>query len=59
MFLRRSPHGERGLKFAEVFEFAHFYQSLSSRRAWIEITVVKVLKKNMYCRSPHGERGLK
>ena len=34
-------------------------QSLSSRRAWIEIhnELPKVLQS--YCRSPHGERGLK
>ena len=35
------------------------YQSLSSRRAWIEINfALNVLKLNQG-RSPHGERGLK
>ena len=34
---RRSPHGERGLKFATLITKKGGKQSLSSRRAWIEI----------------------
>ena len=45
---RRSPHGERGLKYNVSVNWSRVEESLSSRRAWIEITVVKVLKKNMY-----------
>ena len=33
--------------------------SLSSRRAWIEISKLKQARKQTGCRSPHGERGLK
>ena len=33
--------------------------SLSSRRAWIEITQKTSVSKRLFCRSPHGERGLK
>ena len=33
--------------------------SLSSRRAWIEITQQESSIKEKLCRSPHGERGLK
>ena len=33
----RSPHGERGLKFVPVQVCRADIQSLSSRRAWIEI----------------------
>ena len=38
--LRRSPHGERGLKFEKCNEYGYKNPSLSSRRAWIEITCV-------------------
>ena len=34
-------------------------QSLSSRRAWIEISDVLTMRSHAICRSPHGERGLK
>ena len=34
---RRSPHGERGLKFSLTLCHAGSLKSLSSRRAWIEI----------------------
>ena len=37
LFLSRSPHGERGLKFWYALEFLHHRRSLSSRRAWIEM----------------------
>ena len=33
----RSPHGERGLKSSQNNQLRTFHQSLSSRRAWIEI----------------------
>ena len=35
---RRSPHGERGLKSVPVGVHLELWQSLSSWRAWIEIT---------------------
>ena len=36
----RSPHGERGLKCKITFRNFDVAMSLSSRRAWIEITLV-------------------
>ena len=41
----RSPHGERGLKYAGDLEVHVGLESLSSRRAWIEIG-------NAFCTSP-------
>ena len=37
--LRRSPHGERGLKFVAISVTPFETLSLSSRRAWIEIII--------------------
>ena len=37
--LRRSPHGERGLKLLDNRSVYGLNRSLSSWRAWIEITV--------------------
>ena len=57
--LRRSPRGERGLKFDELNTDTDSKKSLSSRRAWIEMLIFLshiALKKR---RSPRGERGLK
>ena len=34
-----------------------FYGSLSARRAWIEMTIYRELKRGAYGRSPQGERG--
>ena len=34
-------------------------KSLSSRRAWIEISLLLISSVFITCRSPHGERGLK
>ena len=36
--LRRSPHGERGLKYQQLHRMDRQGASLSSRRAWIEIS---------------------
>jgi len=36
-FERRSPHGERGLKFVVYIHGAFVFESLPSRGAWIEI----------------------
>ena len=59
MKARRSPHGERGLKFSTYDAIAYIKESLSSRRAWIEIKKSEIkVKKPCGC-SPHGERGLK
>ena len=56
----RSPHGERGLKYKLTNKFNANRQSLSSRRAWIEIVEINteddIAREG---RSPHGERGLK
>ncbi len=57
--LSRSPHGERGLKFYMLNLVTIILVSLSSRRAWIEITCYVVLDDVSDGRSPHGERGLK
>ena len=54
----RSPHGERGLKCARRRHPDRHHQSLSSRRAWIEISNGSRLF-TFISRSPHGERGLK
>jgi len=56
---RRSPHGERGLKFDEAAQHVGTAWSLPSRGAWIEIFAERVLSDSMSGRSPHGERGLK
>ena len=39
---RRSPYGERGLKFEPQVINGHFHGSLSLRRAWIEMCLVLV-----------------
>ena len=56
---RRSPHGERGLKFASMCCVATSKSSLPARGAWIEITYVSDQYDDLMRRSPHGERGLK
>ena len=38
---RRSPHGERGLKYCNTSATTCRQQSLSSRRAWIEIPPIR------------------
>ena len=58
-FVGRSPHGERGLKsWRSVWNISEVL-SLSSRRAWIEISYMQNLIFERLSRSPHGERGLK
>ena len=58
--MRRSPHGERGLKYHDLlWRRISDRMSLSSRRAWIEILVFVKLFHSLQSRSPHGERGLK
>ena len=42
-----------------IFAFAADGESLSSRRAWIEIIYDKGITFWVNGRSPHGERGLK
>ena len=44
-FFGRSPHGERGLKLSSPKVVVAMILSLSSRRAWIEITGLSKLKK--------------
>ncbi len=56
---RRSPHGERGLKFICIEVHFVFVASLPARGAWIEILSIAPLNWGAHCRSPHGERGLK
>ena len=55
----RSPHGERGLKYERLFRTGVEARSLSSWRAWIEISTGTPLTGYSLSRSPHGERGLK
>ena len=56
---RRSPHGERGLKLQRDQLLLREKPSLSSWRAWIEISGARACERGGTCRSPHGERGLK
>ena len=55
----RSPQGERGLKFRPVQLRPGGHQSLSARRAWIEIRIWGTGGDHGAGRSPQGERGLK
>ena len=56
--LGRSPYGERGLKYVGRDEGDRVRQSLSLRRAWIEM-LGGATRKAARSRSPYGERGLK
>ena len=56
---RRSPHGERGLKWATYGKRAYGSESLPARGAWVEIPNVAAVVPITESRSPHGERGLK
>ena len=57
---RRSPYGERGLKYLDDADSPAAPASLSLRRAWIEIVPVFLpVKIRSKSRSPYGERGLK
>ena len=55
---RRSPHGERGLKYQRTAIAGEIRATLSSWRAWIEM-IDSCWQCCSHCRSPHGERGLK
>ncbi len=55
---RRSPHGERGLKFACRIDILYIRPSLPTRGAWIEMRQERGWSTYKR-RSPHGERGLK
>ena len=55
----RSPYGERGLKYASQRGGVRQGQSLSLRRAWIEINGATRSHIGVASRSPYGERGLK
>ena len=57
--IRRSPHGERGLKLQLCQLVQRQRQSLPPRGAWIEITIRPERPSAWWGRSPHGERGLK
>ena len=54
----RSPYGERGLKYDGAAHAGAAVQSLSLRRAWIEIKTPHPPLRAVG-RSPYGERGLK
>ena len=56
---RRSPCGERGLKYKPKVAQFNFYGSLPVRGAWIEMQNLLVLISVNRGRSPCGERGLK
>ena len=55
----RFPHGERGLKFPIEESAVVLGESLSSRRAWIDMRTAWRAATRSCSRSPHGERGLK
>ena len=55
----RSPYGERGLKYVKIAYGRETCQSLSLRRAWIEMLLMESGVRVMDSRSPYGERGLK
>ena len=55
----RSPLGERGLKYMAILKSQEIQQSLSARRAWIEIYSFIQDTWIGHSRSPLGERGLK
>ena len=55
----RSPYGERGLKYLSGRGHSPLIWSLSLRRAWIEINLLRKVGEKDYSRSPYGERGLK
>ena len=59
IYCGRSPHGERGLKFATYLAKANDASSLPTRGAWIEILPQRHRFSRTRRRSPHGERGLK
>ena len=59
MGVRRSPHGERGLKLPVHGHAAGCLASLPTRGAWIETSLEAGLAALDPRRSPHGERGLK
>ena len=44
---RRSPHGERGLKYVEEVLPGDTFSSLPSRGAWIEIQAVSLLRRRV------------
>ena len=56
---RRSPCGERGLKYGRVAGDEHGVLSLPVRGAWIEISQAIRRRLQASRRSPCGERGLK
>ena len=56
---RRSPCGERGLKYVGGEYYITYGRSLPVRGAWIEITDIYTAEKDYLRRSPCGERGLK
>ena len=55
----RSPYGERGLKLLVLSWHEGLEESLSLRRAWIEIPTGRSAWWCSTRRSPYGERGLK
>ena len=59
LYHRRSPRGERGLKFSVFLIVGPLALSLPSRGAWIEMSSHIVQDTPSTGRSPRGERGLK
>ena len=57
--MSRSPYGERGLKFRQAAGEGSHRESLSLRRAWIEMATSSRAGVIRSSRSPYGERGLK
>ena len=56
---RRSPQGERGLKYLQPAQRPAGQESLPARGAWIEIPLMRPCVARSMGRSPQGERGLK
>ena len=57
--MSRSPYGERGLKYRHPPGRDQRHESLSLRRAWIEMATSSRAGVIRSSRSPYGERGLK
>ena len=57
--MSRSPYGERGLKSHGCACRGGIRESLSLRRAWIEMRSSSAHSPAVNGRSPYGERGLK
>ena len=58
-YIRRVPHGTRGLKFSLRLDRQHLFKSRPAWDAWIEINIKVYNHSDPIRRVPHGTRGLK